>query len=527
MFRPNPVQWMSGALVAALATVVALAARAPSAAPPPRDVLVVGLDAEPKSLDPQATTALSDFRVLVNVCEGLVRYAPGTLEVAPSLATSWTISPNGLVYTFHLRRHVHFQDGTRFDAQAVKFDFDRMLRADAPYHDTGPFPLAFFFKTVRRVVVLDDHTVQFRLSAPFAPLLSNLAYPTGLLISPAAVRRWKKDVGRHPVGTGPFRFVSWQSGRRIVLERNDHYWGRHAKLERVVFRPIVDDMTRAAALLAGRLDVVTSLSPDNVRWFQKNPAFSVSEQAGPHLWFLILNLHLKPFADRRVRQAVNYAVNKRALVDDVLQGTASVAAGPVASAFSWVKSHVQPYPYDPARARALLRAAGYARGFDVTFYVPEGGSGMLAPVQMATAIQADLARVGVRAHIETYEWNTYLAKVNHGLGPHVGMAEMAWMTNDPDTLPYLTLRSRAEPPAGFNSGYYSNPEVDRLIARARRVTDRDERAALYRRIQRLVHDDAPWLFVASWKQNAVTRAAVHGFRLEPSFFLLLGDTYKD
>jgi peptide/nickel transport system substrate-binding protein len=158
---------------------------------------------------------------------------------------------------------------------------------------------------------------------------------------------------------------------------------------------------------------------------------------------------------------------------------------------------------------------------------PTSGSGMLAPVQMATAIQGDVAAVGIDVKIETYEWNTFLAKVNQGLAGQGDMAEMAWMTNDPDTLPYLALRGGATPErGGFNSGYYENPRVDALIEAARRTTDRAQRAGLYRELQRIVHEDAPWVFVASWRQNAVTTRRLEGFALQPSFFLLLRDAHK-
>jgi peptide/nickel transport system substrate-binding protein len=261
-------------------------------------------------------------------------------------------------------------------------------------------------------------------------------------------------------------------------------------------------------------------------WFRESERFVVHEQAGPHLWFLILNTEVPPFNDRRVRQAVNYAVNKQALVDHVLQGTAAVAHGPIAAAFDWARDKtLKPYAYDPERARKLVREAG-ATGARVTLYAPESGSGMLAPVEMATAIQADLAAVGIQVRIETYEWNTFLGKVNAGLGSDVQMAEMAWMTNDPDTLLYLTLRTAAHAPDGFNSGYYSNPEVDELLELAQRTTERARRAELYRKLDRLIHEDAPWLFVASWKQNAVARRSVMNLRLQPSFFLQLYDVSK-
>ena len=175
----------------------------------------------------------------------------------------------------------------------------------------------------------------------------------------------------------------------------------------------------------------------------------------------------------------------------------------------------------------MIADAG-AEGAELTFYVTEGGSGMLDPVAMGTAIQADLAAVGFDVKIETYEWNTFLGRVNPGLQGKADMAQMAWMTNDPDTLPFLALRTAAWPEqGGFNSGYYSNPEVDTLLEAARVATDQDERARLYREMQVIVQQDAPWVFVANWMQNAVTSDAVAGFSLEPSFFLLLDDVTKN
>ena len=513
------------ASTAALA--LGLGAAPAATAQTPEDVLIVGQIAEPKALDPAAVTAVNDFRILMNVFDGLVRYKDGTLEVEPALATDWTISDDGTVYTFDLREGVTFHDGTPFNAEAVVFNFERMLNEDHPYHDTGPFPLAFFFSAVESVEALDDTTVEFTLNAPYAPFLSNLAYPTGLIVSPASVEEHGEEVGRNPVGTGPFTFVEWRSNEAVVVEGNPDYWDGAPGLEAVVFRPITDANTRTAEMLAGGIDLMVEVPPVALSEFEGD-GFTVHEQAGPHVWFLILNAKEGPFADKRVRQAANYAVNKEAIVNDVLEGTAEVAAGPTPPAFAWAHNpDLEPYPYNPDRARELLDEAG-AEDAELTFYVTEGGSGMLDPVAMGTAIQADLEAVGFDVTIETYEWNTFLGEVNPGLEGKADMAEMAWMTNDPDTLPFLTLRSEALPDqGGFNSGYYSNPEVDELLEAARVETDQEERARLYREMQEIVQEDAPWVFVANWKQNAVTNDRVDGFSLQPSFFLLLDDVTKD
>jgi peptide/nickel transport system substrate-binding protein len=513
----------------ATGTALALTLAAPSGAraQTPPDVLIVGQIAEPKALDPAAVTAVNDFRILMNVYDGLVRYRDGTLEVEPALATGWKISADGTEYTFTLREGVKFHDGSDFDAEAVKFNFDRMLNEGHPYHDTGPFPLAFFFSAVESTEVIDDLTVKFTLNAPYAPFLSNLAYPTGLIVSPAAVAQHGPEFARNPSGTGAFSFAEWRSNEAVVIEANAAYWDGAPELDAVVFRPITDANTRTAEMLAGGIDLMVEVPPVALSEF-RGAQYTVHEQAGPHVWFLILNAKEGPFADKRVRQAANYAVNKEALVNEVLEGTAEVAAGPTPPAFAWAHNpDLAPYPYDPDKARALIAEAG-AEGAELTFFVTEGGSGMLDPVAMGTAIQADLEAVGLDVTIETYEWNTFLGEVNPGLEGKADMAEMAWMTNDPDTLPFLALRTAAWPDqGGFNSGYYSNPEVDALLEAARVSTDQDERARLYREMQVIVHEDAPWVFVANWKQNAVTSDRVGNFALQPSFFLLLDDVMKN
>ncbi|MEM6824916.1 MAG: ABC transporter substrate-binding protein [Pseudomonadota bacterium] len=516
-----------GVIAAGAALALLLGQPAGLAAQTPPGVLIVGQIAEPKALDPAAVTAVNDFRILMNVYDGLVRYKDGTLEVEPALATSWEISDDGTEYTFALRDGVTFHDGSAFDAEAVKFNFDRMLDESHPYHDTGPFPLAFFFSAVESVDVLDPLSVKFTLNAPYAPFLSNLAYPTGLIVSPAAVAEHGAEFGRNPSGTGAFTFAEWRSNEAVVIEANPDYWAGVPALDAVVFRPITDANTRTAEMLAGGIDLMVEVPPVSLSEFAADP-YTVHEQAGPHVWFLILNAKEGPFADKRVRQAANYAINKTAIVDDVLEGTAEVAAGPTPPAFAWAYNEsLEPYPYDPEKAKALIAEAG-AEGAELTFYVTEGGSGMLDPVAMGTAIQADLNAVGFDVKIETYEWNTFLGEVNPGLEGKADMAQMAWMTNDPDTLPFLALRTAAWPDqGGFNSGYYSNEKVDELLEAAREATDQAERATLYQEMQAVVQEDAPWVFVANWKQNAVTSDRVENFALQPSFFLLLGEVVKN
>lgn len=521
----HALSWIASGLIATALTVAAMVWVRPTETEPPPQTLVVSLATEPRSLDPHTTTASSDTKVSANLYQGLMEFAPGTLEPRPALAQSYEISEDGLSYVFELKPGVRFHDGTPLTAAVVQWNFSRMLDPQHPYHDTGPFPLAFFFEHVTQVEALDKRRVRFRLKQPYAPFLANLAYPAGYLVSPTAVERWGADYERHPAGTGPFQFEAWLPGHRISLLRYPHYHAAPARSRRVVFLFHADSMTRIAQLRSGSVDLITEVPADHVAWFERTPQYRVLEAAGPHLWFVILNTRTPPFDDARVRRAVNYAVNKRAIVRDVLQGTAHVAAGPVAAAFGAAAGDVKPYPYDPARARALLAEARPSTR-KLLMLAPQTGAGMLAPMEMATAIQADLAAVGFEVEIRSFEWNTYLQQVNSGLRD-AHLAEMAWMTNDPDTLPYLALRSTAAPPEGFNSGWYRNPKVDAMLEVARTQTNPRRREELYAELQRLVHDDAPWLFVASASQTLIGHARLQNLQLQPSFLLDLSGAHKE
>ncbi len=515
-------------VLAAVPLLFLFAACGERAATPP-DAIVVGQVAEPRSLDPHVATATNDFRILAHVYEGLVRFEPGTLDLGPSLAREWSVSDDGRRYTFTLRDDVVFHDGSAFDAEAVRFNFERMLDGGHPFAETGPFPMAFLFSMVEAIETPDAQTVVFVLDEPYAPFLSNLAYPTGYMVSPAQVRAEGPRFGRNPSGTGPWRFREWARQRWVLLERFDAHRDavEDAKVTRLLFRPLPDENSRLTELLAGNIDLLVEAPPDLVGYLREHKAFAVAETEGSHLWFLILNTREPPFDDVRMRRAVNYAVDKEGITRDLLQDTASVAHGVVSRVFEWASNpDIQPYPHDPDKARRLIEEAGH-EGATLRLYATESGSGMLEPLPMASAIQADLARVGLNVRIEVFEWNTFLARVNAGLEGRAEMAQMAWITHDPDTLPSLALSSTALPEAGgFNSGYFENERLDDLLAAARATTDFDERGRLYREIDRLVHEEAPFLFVAAWRQNAVYSRALQGMRLEPSFLLNLTHVEK-
>jgi peptide/nickel transport system substrate-binding protein len=402
------------AMGALLIGIVALAAD--TGAAPPRDAIVVGLLAEPVTMDPPQVTDLNSTRVIKRMFEGLTAQELGSYKIVPGLAERWDISKDGLLYTFHLRPNVRFHDGTPLTAEAVKFCFDRQLNEQGPFYKTGTYPyVRGFLGNVAGVEVVNPSTVQIRLKSPLTPFLQYLAHHSLYVYSPEALKKWGKDMVKNPVGTGPFKLETWEPGVRVVLARNDHYWGGAPKVRQAIYVPIIEAQARLSAIKTGEIDLTMDVPPDSLDDLRKDPNIVVAETNSSAVWYVVLNTRHAVLKDRRVRQALNYAVNKEAIIRDILKGTAIVAVSPLSPVYGpYAEPGVQRYPYDPEKAKALLREAGYANGFDVTFFVPESGSGMQSPVEMGTVIQANLAAVGVRAKIQTMEWGEVSRRAGHG-----------------------------------------------------------------------------------------------------------------
>jgi peptide/nickel transport system substrate-binding protein len=485
----------------------------------PAGTVVVGAVAEPVNLDAAQVTDFNSTRVIRRITESLIAFPDDSTQLVPGLAESWTVSKDGLLYTFKLRKGVKFHDGTPFNAEAVKFSFERQINPEHPFNKLGKYPFAGFnFGTLKAVEIVDDHTVQFVMKEPRASFLTIMAGAAANIVSPTAVKKWGADYPNHPVGTGPFRFVSWDRGQRVVLEKNPDYWKFPVKVERVIFRPIVEDQARLTELLTGNLDLAVNLPPDFITQLETHPKVTLLRGQGAHVWYLGINNQKKPFEDRRVRQAMNYAVNKEAIVRDVLKGTGLVSAGPVLPGTWGAEAGLKPYPYDPERARKLLAEAGHAGGFSTTLWVPESGSGMQSPVPMATVIQSNLRAVGINLTLQTMEWGAFLAKLRT---KEQDLFALSWAAGneDPDLVMYPLLHSSQWTPNGPNRALYKNAKFDDLLQQARLLTDQAKRAELYRQAQRILTDDPPWIFIDHEIQVGALSKRVQGFTLHPSFDL--------
>src|SRR6059036_2767932 len=375
------------AVLAALALITGIIG---TAAAPPKDAIVIGLLAEPVTMDPPQITDLNSARVTKRIFEGLVGQEPGSYKLVPGLAQSWDISRDGLMYTFKLLPNVKFHDGTPFNAEAVKFVFERQLNDKGPYYATGTYPyVKGFLGNVAGVEVLDASAVQIKLKAPLTPFLQYLAHQSLFMFSPESLKKRGKDVVKHPVGTGPFKLETWEPGVKVVLARNDQYWGGAPKLRQAIYVPIIEAQARLAAIKTGEIDLTIDVPPDSLDNLRKDPNITVAEANSSAVWYVALNTRHPILKDKRVRQAMNLAINKEAIIRDILKGTAIVSTGPMSPVYGpFREEKTTQYPYDPAKAKALLKEAGYPNGFEVTFFVPESGSGMQQPVEMGTVIQA-------------------------------------------------------------------------------------------------------------------------------------------
>jgi peptide/nickel transport system substrate-binding protein len=419
-----------------------------------------------------------------------------------------------------LKKDVKFHDGNPLNAEAVKFSFDRQMDPKHPFHDTGTFAYAeFTFGPIKTVEVVDQYTVKIKLKEPFAPFLGNMAMHAASIVSPEAVKKYGKDFTKNPVGTGPFKFVSWNPGVEVVLQKNKDYFKGAPSVDKLIFKPIAEAQTRLAELEAGNIDVMVNIPPDNIKSLKSKDNITMHEQAGMHVWWTAFNTQRKPFDNVKVRQAMNYAINKEAIVDGILQGTGEIANSPLPPSVWGHNPNVTNYEFDIEKAKALLKEAGYPDGFEVTYWVPESGSGMQQPQAMAAAIQSDLEKIGVKVKIQTLEWGAYLDKVFVPADKNeMDMHQMSWVgdNGDPDNFLYILFSGKQWPAAGFNDAYYQNKEVDTLLDKARTTKDKQERTSMYEKAQELIMADAPWIVLDHEKQIIGTSSRLTGFKLHPT-----------
>jgi len=485
-----------------------------------RNVLVFGRGSDSVGLDPALENDGESFKVCDNIYETLVTYEEESTAVKPLLARSWEVSADRLTWTFHLRPNVRFHDGTLFNAGAMLFSLGRQFFKDHPFHRVeGAFK---YWKdmgmddVVADLAAPDDSTFVIRLKEPNAPFLANLAMNFCAAVSPAAVEKHGSDYFKNPVGTGPFRFVEWRKDERLVLVRNEDYWGSLAKIDRLIFKPIQEAAVRFLELRQGTIHGLDNLSPEYIDEIRTDADLRLLTQPGMNVGYLAMNMDKKPFDERLVRLAINHAIDKQSLVDNFYQGLAVPAKNPIPPTMWGHNDAIKPYPYDPDQARDLLRQAGYLHGFDTELWaMPVPRPYMPQPDKIAQAVQADLEKVGIRARIVQWEWGTYLDKVSNG--DHT-MALLGWTgdNGDPDNFLYVLLDKIAAVKPAQNIAFYRSDELHEILVGARRTTDQEKRIRLYQQAQEIIHRDAPWVPLVHATQTAAFHRRVRGFKLHPT-----------
>lgn len=484
-----------------------------------RNTLVYGFGENFKTFDPSRQIYAQETPIIQQVLEPLLIF-DNNLQHRPMLATSWETPDDCNTWIFHLRPDVRFHDGTPFNAQAVKWHFDRIL---------DPATASTRRKQIDDVVsvdVIDDLTVAFRVVRPNCILPDKLTGAFASIPSPTAFQKYGAEIARNPVGTGPFVFESWTPDVAIRLRRNEDYWNKEQfHLQRLEFRPIRENTTRFILLEQGRLDMA-DVAFAQVKVAQGSDRMVLQTAPQLSIRYIGFNTQKPPFSDRRVRQAANYAVNKDDIVKYVFFGVGEPARGPLPSVLPSFAEDIHPYEYNPEKARQLLAEAGYPNGIDVTMWAMETGTYRAT----ADAVVEHLRLVGIRARMNILDAAVYWDKFDAYLTP----SGESFPTKDGVYDLYVGGWVGGETAHGFleplfkggsnnNSSFYRNPEVDELLRTFKGIADPEERNERFRQMQRIIVQDAPWVFAFHGQVNTGLRPRVQNFKINSSGLLRFED----
>ncbi len=444
------------------------------------------MGSQPETLDPWNTNQIVTQAVAKSFYEGLFSFDKD-LKVKSALATSYDLSADRKVYTFKLRQNVKFHDGTKFDAAAAKANFDRVM------NPKNRLLRASMVSRVASVDVVDPLTLRVILKEPFAPFINTLAHPSAVMISPAAIDQYGKDIGLHPVGTGPFQFVEWKQTEAVVGKKFDGYWkSGYPKIDRITWKPVLENNTRAAMLQTGEADFVYPLPYEQASSIQKNAKFAVESIPSILVRFLAFNMLQKPFDDPRVRQAIGYAINKEALAKVAFGGFAFPARGFVPQGVKYAVAS-EPIPYSLQKAKELLKEAGYPNGFETTLW---GGYNDTTTQKVLQFLQQQLMQVGIKVSVQALEPGQRVELVDSWANPKAAkwrLYHIAWSssTGEADWALRPLFSTEGWTPKLGNVSFYSNQLVDESLAKALVSADESEKIALYKTAQEQLLKDLP------------------------------------
>ncbi|MCL4459704.1 MAG: ABC transporter substrate-binding protein [Chloroflexi bacterium] len=459
--------------------VVGLVSSSCGLAPAAKDQITVAQGVDATTMDPMMHTIATTNNVLRHIYEPLID-RDQELKMQPCLAESWR-AVNDKTWEFKLRKGVKFTNGEEFNAETVKFTVERVLD---PATKARIRPN---YTPIKEVKIIDPYTIQLITDKPF-PILP--AFMTQLLMMPPKYVKEKGNevVASQPVGTGPYVLKQWLKDDKIILEANKDYWGKPPKIKTVIFRPIPENAARIAELKTGGVDVITNVPPMEAKSLEGDPNIQVLSAPSVRVIYIAIRCDQGgPLANPKVRQALNSAVDVDTIIKDLLLGQGYRIASPLTPLFFGYNPEVKPYPYDPERAKKLLAEAGYPNGFEVNFDTSVGR--YLMDKEVAEAVAGYLAKVGVKANLKVLEWGVYTEmRVSRKVDP---LYFLGWgnTTFDADGQIRQVMHSKGA------SSFYSNAALDKLLDEARFTIDEKKRLEDYHKASKLIHEEAPWIFL--------------------------------
>ncbi|HII3850931.1 TPA: ABC transporter substrate-binding protein [Pasteurella multocida] len=459
----------------------------------------------------------------------LIEFKRGSTDIEPALAESWQISDDGLTYTFHLRKGVKFhktkdyQPSREFNADDVIFSFQRQLDKTHPYHEvskgTYPYFNAMKFpKLLQAVEKVDDYTVKITLTKPDATFLASLGMDFISIYSAEYADKMMKagtpeKVDTTPIGTGPFIFAGYQLEQKIRFLANPDYWQPKAEIDRLIFDIVPDAGTRYAKLQSGACDMIDFPNIADLAKMKADPKIQLMSKEGLNIAYIAFNTEKAPFDNVKVRQALNYATDKKAIIDVVYQGAGVMAKNVLPPTIWSYNDDVQDYPFDIEKAKQLLAEAGYPNGFETEIWVqPVVRASNPNPRRMAEVIQNDWAKAGVKAKLVSYEWGDYIKRTKAG---ELTAGTYGWSGDNGDPDNFLSPLLGTENIGNSNYARWSNAEFDALLSKAISLSNQAERAELYKQAQVIAKEQAPWITVAHSITNTALSLRVKDYKQSP------------
>ena len=514
-----------------LAAGIALAAAVGFASAAHAKTIVFCSEGSPEGFNPSFYTTGTTFDASSRaVFNRLVEFERGTTKIKPALAERWEISPDGLTYTFYLRKGVKFQTSKAFtpsrdfNADDVIYSFKRQWDPNHPDHKLGGGQYEYFNsmdmpKLLKSIDKVDDYTVRFVLNRPEAPFIANLGMDFASIQSAEYADKMRAagtpdKIDQEPIGTGPFQLVNYQKDATIRYKANPQYWGAKPKVENLIFSITPDPAVAYAKMKRGECHMIPYPNPADIAAMKADPELTVLDREGLNVGYLAFNTEKQPFTDKRVRQALNMAINRDAIIEAIYLGAGRKAKNPIPPTMWSYNDAVKDYPYDPAAAKKLLAEAGYPDGFTTDLWaMPVSRPYNPNARRMAEMIQADWDKIGVKTSIVSFEWGEYLKRSK--LGEHQTLL-LGWTgdNGDPDNFLYVLLGCEAAKDSANRARWCYKP-FDDLLVQAKLTTDPAERTKLYEQAQVIFKEQAPWVTLAHSVVYKPMRKELQGFIIDP------------